>query len=65
VHCFGIYSFPAFNLLFQIVLLKACTIEVMLLRAAKQYQRTSKAINFLNGKFYNKNSFYRAGMWAA
>lgn len=46
----------------QIVLLKACTIEVMLLRAAKQYDKKSKAINFLNGKFYDKNSFYRAGM---
>lgn len=46
----------------QIVLLKACTIEVMLLRAAKQYDKRSKAINFLNGKFYDKNSFYRAGM---
>jgi len=46
----------------QIILLKACTIEVMLLRAAKQYDKKSKAINFLNGKFYDKNSFYRAGM---
>ncbi|XP_076799660.1 uncharacterized protein LOC143444346 isoform X2 [Clavelina lepadiformis] len=46
----------------QIVLLKACTIEVMLLRAAKQYDKKSKTINFLNGKFYDKSSFYRAGM---
>nr|XP_002120859.1 oxysterols receptor LXR-beta isoform X1 [Ciona intestinalis] len=46
----------------QILLLKACTIEVMLLRAAKQYDKKSKAINFLNGKFYDKSSFYRAGM---
>nr|CAB3264433.1 oxysterols receptor LXR-beta [Phallusia mammillata] len=46
----------------QIVLLKACTIEVMLLRAAKQFDKKSKAINFLNGKFYDRSSFYRAGI---
>ena len=48
---------------FQIILLKACTIEVMLLRAAKQYDKKSKAINVLNGKYYDKSSFYRAGTY--
>nr|AGB58266.1 liver X receptor [Halocynthia roretzi] len=49
----------------QIVLLKSCAIEVMLLRAAKQYNKADGTTNFLNGKFYDKSSFYRAGMQVA
>ena len=48
-------------MLLQIVLLKACAIEVMLLRAAKQYNKNDGSINFLNGKFYTKSSFFKAG----
>ena len=33
----------------------------MLLRAAKQYDKKNKAINVLNGKYYDKSSFYKAG----
>ncbi|XP_077965879.1 uncharacterized protein LOC120336177 [Styela clava] len=46
----------------QIVLLKACAIEVLLLRAAKQYNKHDGTINFLNGMLYDKSCFYRAGM---
>lgn len=46
----------------QIVLLKACAIEVMLLRAAKAYNKHDGTINFLNEKFYDKSTFYKAGI---
>uniref|UniRef100_A0A8C4Y6T7 Nuclear receptor subfamily 1 group H member 2 n=1 Tax=Gopherus evgoodei TaxID=1825980 RepID=A0A8C4Y6T7_9SAUR len=45
----------------QIALLKACTIEIMLLETARRYNHETESITFLKDFTYSKDDFHRAG----
>uniref|UniRef100_A0A8C8VJC0 Nuclear receptor subfamily 1 group H member 2 n=1 Tax=Pelusios castaneus TaxID=367368 RepID=A0A8C8VJC0_9SAUR len=46
----------------QIALLKACTIEIMLLETARRYNHETESITFLKDFTYSKDDFHRAGL---
>ncbi|XP_008061770.1 oxysterols receptor LXR-beta [Carlito syrichta] len=46
----------------QIALLKASTIEIMLLETARRYNHETECITFLKDFTYSKDDFYRAGL---
>ncbi|XP_028928880.1 oxysterols receptor LXR-beta isoform X2 [Ornithorhynchus anatinus] len=46
----------------QIVLLKASTIEIMLLETARRYNHETECITFLKDFTYSKDDFHRAGL---
>lgn len=47
----------------QIALLKASTIEIMLLETARRYNHETECITFLKDFTYSKDDFHRAGLW--
>lgn len=49
----------------QIALLKASTIEIMLLETARRYNHETECITFLKDFTYSKDDFHRAGLWKA
>ncbi|XP_044843834.1 oxysterols receptor LXR-beta isoform X2 [Mauremys mutica] len=46
----------------QIALLKACTIEIMLLETARRYNHETESITFLKDFTYSKDDFHCAGL---